>query len=123
MTTTAMKRKSMSGGECPFGAKKVKTESAQNGVAAEHHHDGEKKPKKPKVKKTLPKQNGKDEKQKVGGGKKAIDKKRDVTKEADDGPAVNHFGGVPAKAAENFRQQLTKGSVAVDGKCLFHRSY
>ncbi|XP_029716858.2 uncharacterized protein LOC109422362 [Aedes albopictus] len=114
MTTTAMKRKSMSGGECPFGAKKVKTESAQNGVAAEHHHDGEKKPKKPMVKKTLPKQNGKDEKQKVGGGKKAIDKKRDVTKEADDGPAVNHFGGVPAKAAENFRQQLTKGSVAVD---------
>ncbi|XP_021710698.1 uncharacterized protein LOC5572221 [Aedes aegypti] len=107
MTTTAMKRKSISGGECPFGAKKVKTEKAPNGVAEPR----EKKNK--KEKKTLPEQNGTVEKQKVGG--KKTNDKRDVANEAENGSKVNDFDGVPVgKVAENFRQKLSKGSVAVD---------
>ncbi|XP_065091753.1 uncharacterized protein LOC135712698 [Ochlerotatus camptorhynchus] len=102
MTTTAIKRKPIPDGECPFGAKKVKVENEQNGVVSQ-----EKKIKKPKVKKTTGQQNG-------TGGKKGK-AKRDVANEVENGYAKEDAAGAPSnKVVENFRQKLTKGVVTVD---------
>lgn len=91
MTTTAMKRKLNSGGECPFGGKKVKVEK---GVKIK------------KVKK----------KKEVGSAENGTErkvKKVKVAKEKDDNGLAG--GDIPTnKLVENFRQKLNQGSVAID---------
>ncbi|XP_062558645.1 uncharacterized protein LOC134223495 [Armigeres subalbatus] len=105
MTTTAMKRKSIPGGESPSGAKKVKTETVLNGV----EEPQEKKSKKPKTKKALLKQNG------TGETPKKLKNKGGVENKVDDEATEKYAGGAPVgKVAENFRQKLSKGSVAAD---------
>ncbi|XP_038109205.1 uncharacterized protein LOC6038101 [Culex quinquefasciatus] len=106
MTTTAMKRKSNSTGECPFGGKKAKTEKGVKSGG-----DG-KKVKKAKKKEVVhaggPGENGNERKVK----KAKVAKDKGGTQKEENGFAG---GDVPTnKLVENFRQKLNQGSVAID---------
>ncbi|KAL9692270.1 hypothetical protein quinque_016436, partial [Culex quinquefasciatus] len=106
MTTTAMKRKSNSTGECPFGGKKAKTEKGVKSGG-----DG-KKVKKAKKKEVVhaggPGENGNERKVK----KAKVVKDKGGTQKEENGFAG---GDVPTnKLVENFRQKLNQGSAAID---------
>ncbi|XP_055597687.1 uncharacterized protein LOC129747470 [Uranotaenia lowii] len=106
MTTTAMKRKSISAGGCPFGAKKAKVENGTGGGAG-------KKMKKLKVKKDgLKVKRNALTKDKI---RKVKIKKGTAKKILEDTKQQHPVDNTPAnKVVENFRQKLNQDSVPID---------
>ncbi|XP_058831379.1 uncharacterized protein LOC131689975 [Topomyia yanbarensis] len=107
MTTPPMKRKSISGEDCPFSAKKTKTETGQKSSSTNIERKSKKKL---KLKKPTSKKNV------AFRGDKKNTAKRISTGDGINGneDSCDKFTTSSNKVVENFRQKLNQGSVAAD---------